>query len=43
MEPKQSSIFANMLSNYDRRPQFNWRHIEVGEIRPAFDFKQLRH
>jgi L-asparaginase II len=32
-----------MLSNYDRRPQFNWRHIEVGEIRPAFDFKQLRH
>jgi L-asparaginase II len=24
------------LKGYDRRPQYNWRHIQVGEIRPAF-------
>jgi L-asparaginase II len=24
------------LNAYDRRPQYNWRHFEVGEIRPAF-------
>lgn len=24
------------LSAFDRRPQYNWRHIEVGEIRPVF-------
>jgi L-asparaginase II len=24
------------LKDFDRRPQYNWRHIEVGEIRPCF-------
>ena len=24
------------LSAFDRRPQYNWRHISVGEIRPIF-------
>ena len=24
------------LKEYSRRPVYNWRHIEVGEIRPAF-------
>jgi L-asparaginase II len=24
------------LAAFDRRPQYNWRHIEVGEIRPCF-------
>ncbi len=25
-----------LLSAFDRRPQYNWRHMEVGEIRPVF-------
>lgn len=24
------------LAAFDRRPQYNWRHLEVGEYRPAF-------
>lgn len=26
----------NLLKAYDIRPQYNWRHIEIGQIRPAF-------
>ncbi len=31
------------LAEFDRRPQFNWRHIEVGEIRAAFSLPNLKH
>lgn len=31
-----SSAQLARLTGFDRRPQFNWRHLEVGEIRPAF-------
>ena len=27
------------LKDFARRPQYNWRHFEVGEIRPAFTLK----
>jgi L-asparaginase II len=27
------------LKIYDKRPQYNWRHIQVGEIRPCFELK----
>lgn len=27
---------AQALADYQTRPVYNWRHIEVGEIRPAF-------
>ena len=30
---------AATLNAYDRRPQYNWRHIEVGEIRACFSIK----
>jgi L-asparaginase II len=31
------------LGNFDRRPQYNWRHFEVGEIRPAFKLPTVKH
>lgn len=31
------------LADFDRRPQYNWRHIEVGEIRPAFKLPPLQN
>jgi L-asparaginase len=31
-----SSAQLAELKGYDRRPQYNWRHIQVGEIRPTF-------
>ena len=31
-----SSTQLAELKGYDRRPQYNWRHIQVGEIRPVF-------
>jgi L-asparaginase II len=27
---------TSLLKAYDRRPQYNWRHIEIGEIRSVF-------
>jgi L-asparaginase II len=27
------------LGAFTTRPQFNWRHVEVGQIRPTFDLK----
>jgi L-asparaginase II len=29
------------LKSYDARPIYNWRKLEVGEIRPAFTFEPL--
>lgn len=28
--------FYQKMANYDRRPIYNWRHFEVGELRPCF-------
>ena len=34
-----SQTQISILKGYERRPQFNWRHVEVGEIRPAFNLR----
>jgi L-asparaginase II len=35
-----SSTEAAALAEYQTRPVYNWRHIEVGEIRPAFTLER---
>jgi L-asparaginase len=31
-----STAQIDQLDAYTKRPQYNWRHFEVGEIRPCF-------